>query len=110
MLCMLISFDLGHHKTDFALVSTGAWYDTADFSSTENEYPVGQEQVTETLSDNLLFAAAVAETGMILRNNVWIGTATWDSALELVRKCGNVTGDVYKEEFLYLLTLLQREN
>jgi Ca-activated chloride channel family protein len=74
------------------------------------EYPVGQEQITETLSDNLRFAAAIAEAGMLIRNSEWKGTATWDSALELVRNCGNVTGDAYKEEFLYLLTLLQRGN
>ena len=74
------------------------------------EYPVGQEQFKETLSDNLQFAAAVVEAGMLIRNSEWKGTATWDSALELVRNCGNVTGDAYKEEFLYLLTLLQRGN
>ena len=74
------------------------------------EYPVGQEQFKETPSDNLQFAAAVVEAGMLIRNSEWKGTATWDSALELVRNCGNVTGDAYKEEFLYLLTLLQRGN
>jgi Ca-activated chloride channel family protein len=74
------------------------------------EYPVGLEQFTETLSDNMRFAAAVVEAGMLIRNSEWKGTATWDSALELVRSCGNVTGDAYKEEFLYLLTLLQRGN
>ena len=61
-------------------------------------------------SRNLQFAAAVVEAGMLIRNSEWKGTATWDSALELVRNCGNVTGDAYKEEFLYLLTLLQRGN
>ncbi len=74
------------------------------------EYPVGQEQMKETLSENLRFAAAVAEAGMILRNSEWKGTATWDSALELLRECKSVTGDVYKEELVYLLTLLQRGN
>ena len=74
------------------------------------EYPVGQEQMKETLSENLRFAAAVAEAGMILRNSEWKGTATWDSALELLRGCKSVTGDVYKEELVYLLTLLQRGN
>ena len=74
------------------------------------EYPVGQKQMKETLSENLRFAAAVAEAGMILRNSEWKGTATWDSALELLRGCKSVTGDVYKEELVYLLTLLQRGN
>ena len=74
------------------------------------EYPVGLEQVKETMSENLQFAAAVAEAGMILRDSEWKGTASWDSALELLRGCKSVTGDVYKEEFLYLLGLLQRGN
>ena len=74
------------------------------------EYPVGLEQVQETMSENLQFAAAVAEAGMILRDSEWKGTASWDSALELLRGCKSVTGDVYKEEFLYLLGLLQRGN
>ena len=74
------------------------------------EYPVGLEQITEIPSENLKFAAAVAEAGMLIRNSEWKGTATWDSALELVRDCKSVTGDPYKEEFVYLLTLLQREN
>ena len=72
------------------------------------EYPVNDEAVKEELSENLRFAASVAETGMILRKSEWKGTATWAQALELVRGCGSVTGDVYKEEFVYLLTLLER--
>ena len=72
------------------------------------EYPVSTEIYSETLSDNMKFAAAVAEVGMILRDSEWKGTATYDSALELLRSCGNVSGDVYKEEFVYLVNLLNR--
>ena len=72
------------------------------------EYPVGAEAVSETMSENLRFAAGVAEAGMILRENEWKGTADWAQALELVRGCESVTGDAYKEEFVYLLTLLER--
>ena len=60
------------------------------------------------MSENMRFAAAVAEAGMLLRNSEWKGLATWAQALELVRGCEDVTGDVYKEEFVYLLTLLER--
>ena len=72
------------------------------------EYPVNADAVSDTLSDNLQFAAGVAEAGMILRNSEWKGSATWAQALELVRGCGSVSGDPYKEEFVYLLTLLER--
>ena len=74
------------------------------------EYPVKADAVHETLSENLRFAAGVAEAGMILRESEWKGTATWSQALELVRGCESVTGDAYKEEFVYLLTLLERAN
>ena len=72
------------------------------------EYPVTDEAVKETMSENMRFAAAVAEAGMILRESEWKGTATYTQALELVRSCESVSGDVYKEEFVYLLTLLER--
>ena len=74
------------------------------------EYPVGNEAAGETLGENLRFAACVAETGMLLRKSEWKGTSSWAQALELVRGCESVTGDAYKEEFVYLLTLLQRGN
>ena len=72
------------------------------------EYPVDAKAVSETMSENLRFAAGVAEAGMILRESEWKGTADWAQALELVRGCESVTGDAYKEEFVYLLTLLER--
>ncbi len=72
------------------------------------EYPVGTENVKEELSENLRFAAAVAEAGMLLRDSEWKGTADWAQALELARGCESVNGDPYKEEFVYLLTLLER--
>ena len=64
----------------------------------------------ETLSDNMKFAAAVAETGMLLRDCEWKGDSSWAQALELLRSCGSVSGDVYKEEFVYLVNLLNRGN
>ena len=72
------------------------------------EYPVNGGMVSDTMSENLRFAAGVAEAGMILRENEWKGTSSWAQALELVRGCESVTGDAYKEEFVYLLTLLER--
>ncbi len=68
-------------------------------------YPLKME--AGEMSANLRFAAAVAETAMLLRDSEWKGTSSWDTALTLLRDSG-VTGDVYKEEFLYLATLLAR--
>ncbi len=74
------------------------------------EYPVNDEAGKTEMSENMRFAAAVAEAGMLLRNSEWKGQSTWAQALELARGCKSVSGDVYKEEFVYLLTLLERAN
>ena len=74
------------------------------------EYPVDSSILKEELSDNMKFAAAVAEAGMLLRDSEWKGNATWDTVLGLLRDCGSVSGDVYKEEFVYLAGLLSRGN
>ena len=70
-------------------------------------YPLAGEPA-ENLSDNMKFAAAVAEAGMLLRNSDHKGTASYENALALARSSDRVTGDPYKEEFVYLLTLLER--
>ncbi len=70
-------------------------------------YPLAQETAGE-MGENLRFAAAVVEVGMILRGSEWKGSATYASALDLLRGCESVVGDAYKEEFLYLVTLLDR--
>ena len=63
----------------------------------------------EELSDQMKFAAAVAEAGMLLRDSEHKDSASFSSALALARSSGLVAGDPYKEEFVYLLTLLERD-
>ena len=70
-------------------------------------YPL-KADAAAPMGENLRFAAAVAEVGMLLRDSEWKGSASYASALELLRGCERVTGDAYKEEFLYLVTLLER--
>jgi Ca-activated chloride channel family protein len=70
-------------------------------------YPLTEDAYGE-LDDNMKFAAGVAEIGMLLSDNHSSGSASFDSALELLRSCQSVTGDVYKEEFVYLVGLLDR--
>ncbi|NLB39256.1 MAG: DUF3520 domain-containing protein, partial [Clostridiales bacterium] len=70
-------------------------------------YPLAID-TPQGMTDNLRFAAAVAQVGMLLKDSEWKGTATYDNALELLRQDTGLTGDVYKEEFLYLVTLLKR--
>ena len=73
-------------------------------------YPVDASVYRETMSDNMRFAAAVAEFGMLLRNSEFKGSASYDQVLELLRGSKNLTGDVYKEELLYLVSQAQRSN
>ena len=63
--------------------------------------------VAETMSDDMRFAAAVAETAMCLRDNENKGASTYSDALSLLR-ASNPNGDPYREEFVYLVTLLER--
>ena len=64
----------------------------------------------EELSDQMKFAAAVAEAGMLLRESPYKGSASYADALGLARGSGLVSGDPYMEEFVYLLTLLERNS
>ena len=71
------------------------------------QYPLKEGSEIE-LDDNMKFAAGVVEIGMLLSSNHASGSASFESALKLLRGCASVTGDVYKEEFIYLVGLLDR--
>ena len=59
-------------------------------------------------TENLTFAAGVAEAGMLLRGSEYAGTSSRKDALALLRSCPSVTGDPYKEELVFLLGLMER--
>jgi len=79
-------------------------------TSTLYTYSVDASAVLSSPSDNMRFASAVAETGMLLRDSEFKGTASFASVLERLRNTVSVTGDVYKEEFQYIVTLLDRQS
>ena len=83
------------------------WKAPGEEASTLAEYPLRAEPA-DSLSDNMKWAAAVAECAMLLRGSEWKGDSSWESALTLARDCGAAHGDPCKEEFIYLLTLMQR--
>ena len=76
-------------------------------ASTLETFPLTGE-IREDRSSNMKFAAAVAECAMLLRDSEYKGASSWADALALARDSG-VSGDAYKEEFIYLLTLLERQ-
>ena len=60
---------------------------------------------TAALSENIGFAAAVAEFGMLLRRSEFTGRATWASARELARQFRGEDPDGYRAEFIRLIEL-----
>ncbi len=59
--------------------------------------------VSEQLSENIQFAAAVAEVGMLLNNSEFKGSSTYDSVLELLRPLNSVKTDPYRAEFYQMI-------
>jgi Ca-activated chloride channel family protein len=57
------------------------------------------------LTQNLGFAAAVAEFGMLLRKSEHKGSATWASAIELAKRFRGADADGYRAEFVRLAEL-----
>ena len=76
--------------------------------STLLEYPAGQEQVQTELSADFSFVAGVAQTGMLLRGSEYSGTSTYQDVITRLKALPGITEDPYKEEFLYLLSKLNR--
>ncbi len=70
------------------------------------EYPVEEAAYSSEMSDNLAFAAAVAEFGLVLRESEYKGTADCESVLELLAQC-DYANDIYKTEFEQLVEEMQ---
>lgn len=78
-------------------------YKAPDGDASElREYPVDDGAVVERASQDTLFAASVAQFGMLLRNSGYAGTTTYES-LTAQLEALDLQGDSYKEELLYLV-------
>ena len=69
------------------------------------EYPAGSGAVREELSDNMSWAAGVAQTAMLLKDSEYKGTSSYKDIKDRLK---GIADDDYKEEFIYLLTRLGR--
>lgn len=115
-------FDIGETQSKYQQTQTPSHEENQEWLtlSIRAKPPMGEESQLYTyplkaqepapMTDNLRFAAAVAQVGMLLRDSQWRGTSSYDNALQLLRDTANLSGDPYKEEFLYLVTLLERAN
>ena len=72
------------------------------------EHPVEADSYREDMSENLMFASAVAEFGMVLRDSENRGSATLESVMELAESCVHADSDDYRKEFLDLVQLAAR--
>lgn len=72
------------------------------------EYPVESDSYRQEMSENLMFASAVAEFGMVLRDSENKGSATLESVMELAETCVHADSDDYRKEFLELVELAGR--
>ncbi len=52
------------------------------------------------MSDNLKWAAGVAQVAMLLKDSEYKGTSTYDGVKEMLKP---IADDDFKEEFLYLI-------
>ena len=66
-------------------------------------YPVTTSQETETMSENLSWAAGVAQVGMLLKESEYSGTSDFETVLERLEALESVKNDDYRQEFLYLV-------
>ena len=70
------------------------------------EYPVKKDLIKDQMSDNMSFAAGVAELGMLLRHSEYAGSSSYDSVLELL---GNVReSDDSRDELKMLVKKLKQ--
>lgn len=73
--------------------------------SKELSYTCSDTDYSETPSDDLAFAMAVAEFGMILRNSEYKGEGSFDQVVQLAKQT-DTSKDMYKSEFVKLVSTL----
>ena len=71
------------------------------------EVPVTMDIYTRNLPENMKFAAAAAEFGMVLRDSEFMGTASCEQILDMLGE-NDYRDDEYKTEFLYLVRTMRK--
>ena len=72
-------------------------------------YPLSASAYRNELSADLVFASAVAEFGMLLRDSDNKGSATYDSVMEMAESVINQDSDDYRKEFLELVNIVRKK-
>ncbi len=95
-------------SSDYATVSIRAKKPDGDVSQAYS-YPVGQDKFSAAPCANMRFASAVAEVCLLLRDSEYRGSASYQSAAELLDGIEGITKDPYKDEFAYIVRQLARK-
>ena len=66
-------------------------------------HPVDSTYYSENMSENLSWAAGVAQAGMIIRKSEYAGTSTMENVLERLKSLNSVKEDAYRQEFCELM-------
>ena len=72
--------------------------------STLLEYPVTMKCYSDTMSDNMSWAAGVAQAGMLLSDSEYAGTSTYQDIKERLKP---LASDDFRDEFIYMLGKMQ---
>ncbi|MBP5282255.1 MAG: VWA domain-containing protein [Lachnospiraceae bacterium] len=70
-------------------------------------YPVTAQNYREQMSENLSWAAGVAQAGMLLKKSEYAGTSQLKNVISRMKELDCAHGDEYREEFLYLFGRIQ---
>ena len=88
--------------------AAGTLAESAERGSILREYPVKQSAVKPQMSDNLSWAAGVAQIGMILKDSEYKGSSETAEVVKRLEKTAHAADDSYRREFLYLADRLLR--
>lgn len=67
------------------------------------EYPVDATRYSAVMSDNMKFASAVAEAGMLMKKSQYVGSGSYEDALARLAEIPGLSQDEYKYEFYYMV-------
>lgn len=70
-------------------------------------YPVTTANYREQMSENLSWAAGVAQAGMLLKKSEYAGTSNLKDALKRMEDLSVANQDEYRKEFLYLFSRVE---
>ncbi len=95
-------------SSEYATVSVRAKAPDGDVSA-EYTHPVSTEKYTDTPSNRMRFASAVAEVCLLLQDSEYKGDASYQDAADRLSGIEGLTADPYKDEFAYMVRQFARK-